>query len=426
MKLRAGSRPPTSSMTMWTSGSPRTRAASFVSGSVSRSSPSRGRVRSVSATAARVSRQPARSSSVARCDWRILTTPAPTVPRPRSPMRTSPTDPLLMGWPRVGGSAVQVLEAAERLLDPLLVLDEGKADVPLAVFAEANARRDRHLRLLDEELRELERAEAAERVGNGRPHEHGALGLVDPPAQLVEAVDEDVAPLAVHLDDLVDDFLVAFERDDARDLDGLEGTIVEIRLDAGERVDHAGVAAHEAEAPAGHVVRLRRGEDLDADLLGARDLEERRRLVAVEGEVGVGEVVHDHEPVLAGEVDDLHEEVTVHAHGGGVVREGENQELRLRPCELRRLLQPAKEVAVGRERDRSQIAVGDDHRIRVYRVRRVRHQRAVARLEHRQREMRHAFLGADGGDDFGIGVEVDRVTLAIPGGHGLAEPRDAA
>src|SRR5439155_27099701 len=56
-------------------------------------------------------------------------------------------------------------------------------------------------------------------------------------------------------------------------------------------------------------VRLRGREDLDADLARARHLEERGRLVAIEGEVGVGEVVHDHQAMLAREVDDFHEEV---------------------------------------------------------------------------------------------------------------------
>ena len=60
-------------------------------------------------------------------------------------------------------------------------------------------------------------------------------------------------------------------------------------------------------------------------------LEERGRPVAVVGEVRVGEVVHDHQLVLAREVDDLHEEVAVHAERGRVVREGQDQQLGLGP-----------------------------------------------------------------------------------------------
>src|SRR5437762_240557 len=133
--------------------------------------------------------------------WRIFATPAPTVPRPSNPIRTSWTG--VTGGMVVRRSAVDVLEAAEGLLDPLLVLHERESHVALAVLAEADARRHGDLRLLDEQLGELERAERAEGLGDGRPHEHRALRLGDRPPELVQSVDEDVAALAVHLDDLL-------------------------------------------------------------------------------------------------------------------------------------------------------------------------------------------------------------------------------
>src|SRR5262245_40023376 len=270
MKVRAGSRPPTSSMTMCTRGSLKTFAASPVIGSAARSRPSRCRMRSVSAMAASVSRQPARSSSLWRCAARIFTTPAPTVPRPSRPRRTSSTGVIeerlgFAGARRAWGvwgpcrsphSTADVLEAAERLLDSLLVLDEGEADVAVAVFAEPDARLHRDLRLLDAELGELQRAHGAERLRDRGPHEHRALRLRHLPAELVEDIDVHVATLAVHLDDLFDDLLVAFQRDDARDLDRLERAVVQIRFDARQRGDHARVAAHESHPPARHVVRL--------------------------------------------------------------------------------------------------------------------------------------------------------------------------
>src|SRR2546422_6946382 len=321
MNERAGSRPPTNSMMTWTEGSASTRAASGVIGSFLMSRPSRGRVRSTSATAARVSRHPARSSSIARRDSRILATPAPTVPRPSNPILTSV---MSVGPPgRNGRSAGELLEPAERLFDPLLVLDEREPHVALAVLAEPDARRDGHPRFLDEHVGELERAQRAERLGDWRPDEHRALGLRHRPAELVEPVDEDVAALSVDLDDLGHARLIALERDDAGDLDRLEGAVVQIGLDARQRMDHPGVAAHEGEPPAGHVVRLRRREDLDADLLRPRNLEERRWLVAVEREVGVREVVDDHQPLIAREGDDFLEERAVHAHGRRIVRERE-------------------------------------------------------------------------------------------------------
>src|SRR5579885_3655396 len=45
---------------------------------------------------------------------------------------------------RLGGFGEEFADVARRLADALLVLDEGDAHVALAVFAEANARRNRN------------------------------------------------------------------------------------------------------------------------------------------------------------------------------------------------------------------------------------------------------------------------------------------
>src|SRR5919197_5245575 len=63
-------------------------------------------------------------------------------------------------------------DAADRLPDAVLVLDEREADVSIAAGAEADARADRDVRLADQLERELERAEAAVRLRNRRPDEH--------------------------------------------------------------------------------------------------------------------------------------------------------------------------------------------------------------------------------------------------------------
>ena len=62
--------------------------------------------------------------------------------------------------------------------------------------------------------------------------------------------------------------------------------------------DHLRIAQAEAHAPARHVVALRHREDLDGDFLGALHLQDAGRLVAVEAEIGVREIVHDHGAVL--------------------------------------------------------------------------------------------------------------------------------
>src|SRR5439155_1361998 len=325
MKVRAGSSPPTSSMTICTAGSASTLAASLTRGRVFRSSPSRGRVSSASAMAWRRRRQPARSSMSAPWFWRTLTTPLPTVPRPRRPILIS-----FMAGPKVAlraqSAGAQSLETAERLSDALLVLDESEPDIALAVLAEADARGDRDLALLDQHLGELERSHGAESVGNGCPHEHGALGLGHGPADLVEPVHEDVAALLVELHDVAHHGLLALQGDDGRDLDGLEG---------------------------------------------------------------------------------------------------QDEHLGLGPGKTGRLLQAGEEVFARHQGHRAQVAVGDDDRVGVDGVGRVRHQHPVPRLEDGQGQVGHALLGADGGDGLGLGIQLDLVMVPIPGRDGLAEPRDS-
>ena len=88
----------------------------------------------------------------------------------------------------------QLADRTGRLADPLLVLDEGEADVPVAAGAEADARADRHVGLAGELERELERAELAELLGDRRPDEHRPLRRLDVPAGATEPGDERVTP----------------------------------------------------------------------------------------------------------------------------------------------------------------------------------------------------------------------------------------
>jgi hypothetical protein len=137
--------------------------------------------------------------------------------------------------------------------------------------------------------------------------------------------------------------------------------------------------------------------------------------------------VHHEQVVLAGELHDPLEERPVHAHRGGVVRERQDEQLGLRPRELRRFLKPREEiVGAAAERHRDQIPVGDDDRVGVDRVGRVRHQGAVAGLQHGQRQVGQAFLGPDGGDGLAVRIERHAVAVAVPLGDRDAESGDAA
>src|SRR5262249_49860167 len=130
----------------------------------------------------------------------------------------------------------RLADAAHRLPGSVLVLDEREAHVLVPVLAEADARRHRHLSLREQELRGLERTHGAEGLGNTAPDEHRRLRLGDLPAGTGETLAQHVAPHLVALGVLAHAVLRAVERMDGGDLDRLEHPVIEIALDARERV----------------------------------------------------------------------------------------------------------------------------------------------------------------------------------------------
>jgi hypothetical protein len=75
----------------------------------------------------------------------------------------------------------QFANRTRRLTDPLLVLDEGEAYVPVSALAEPDARRDGDVGLARELERELERTELRPLGRQGRPHEHRSPRRLDVP-----------------------------------------------------------------------------------------------------------------------------------------------------------------------------------------------------------------------------------------------------
>ena len=182
---------------------------------------------------------------------------------------------------------------------------------------------------------------------------------------------------------------------------GWKTAVIQIALDARQRADHLGVAQAEADAPARHVVALRQREDLDGDFLGALHLQNAGRPVAVEAQVGVGEIVHHHGAVMARQADDLLEEIEVHALRRGIVRE-RNQDHRGgfvdRAVEvLQRLQETSPGPASGSMQAWPSAMM---HAVLVDGVAGVGRNHGVARPDHGEQQMRQRVLGADGDDGF--------------------------
>src|SRR5262245_65186494 len=100
----------------------------------------------------------------------------------------------------------------------------------VAAGPEALAGADCDLRLTGEHGRECERALPSVRLGDRRPDEHRSLRPLDTPADPREAVAQGVATPAVDIVDLHGVVGRLAQGRDRRDLDRLEGAVVEVRL----------------------------------------------------------------------------------------------------------------------------------------------------------------------------------------------------
>src|SRR3954470_9724612 len=136
----------------------------------------------------------------------------------------------------------EAADVARGLPDPLLVLDQRDTYVIVAVFAESDARRHRKVRLLDQQLGELEGAEATKFFRDRRPGEHGGARRRNRPAGAGEAFDQRIAPPLVGRAHLNDAFLRTVQRRRGGHLDRGEGPVIQVRFHPAERRDHALVA----------------------------------------------------------------------------------------------------------------------------------------------------------------------------------------
>ncbi len=303
----------------------------------------------------------------------------------------------------------------------MLVLDEGEAHEAFAVGTETDPGTHRHLGLLDEVDGEIQRPHLFVRVRDRRPDEHRAFGLLDLPSGSIEAVDERVPATEIDLVDLVYVIVALVERDDRRDLDGLEGAVVEVGLEFGERSNDLGVPDGEADPPTGHRMTFRERVELDAHLLGARHLKHRRRCVVVERDVGVCEIVNQDHLVLLGKCDETLEELEIDAHRRGVVREGHDDHPGPRPRIPEHPLENLEIVVLGVDRCPPHLCSRQRRGIDVDRIRRLRDDCRIAGLHQRPHQVGQALLGSDGGDDLGVGVEGDTESALVTVGDCLAE-----
>ncbi len=78
-----------------------------------------------------------------------------------------------------------------------------------------------------------------------------------------------------------------------------------------QRLDQPLVADGKAHAPARHGIGLGERGELDRDIHGARNLQDRRRRLALEIDLGISEIGEHDQIVLLGEADDLPIEIEI-------------------------------------------------------------------------------------------------------------------
>src|ERR1700690_3713002 len=233
----------------------------------------------------------------------------------------------------------RALLPSQHLLDPpsslpysLLVLHQREPHEPLAQWPEPDPRRHRDQRLLQQQLRKLQRAHLPERLRNLRPHEHRPPRRRHIPPGFLQPIDQHVPPLLVHRANLPRLRLALPQRHNRRNLHRLKRPVVQVALDPRQRLDHRLVAQAEPDPPPRH------GKDFDRHVLRALHLQNRRRPPPVETEVRVREIVQHHRPVLPRHPDHLAKEVQLHTHGRWIVGEGYKDKLRFLDRRLEKVL----------------------------------------------------------------------------------------
>ena len=147
--------------------------------------------------------------------------------------------------------------------------------------------------------------------------------------------------------------------------------------------------------------------------------------MAVEGQVGIREVVHDEHLSLAGEADDVLHEVELDGGSRRVVREGQKQHARARGGPCVGVREVRNEVFARRHRDLEDARPREDRRMDVDRVARRGHERCVAGLDQRPHEVDEALLRAHRRDDLRLGVELHAEPALVEVGAGGAQLGDA-
>src|ERR1700758_1552158 len=135
-------------------------------------------------------------------------------------------------------------------------------------------------------------------LGNRRPHKHRRSRQSHSPTKFIQPLDQYIAAAAIGLADFSDTTLWAFEREDRRDLDRCERSVVEVALQSPKCGNQRVITDHNANSPAGHVVALGKREEFNGDVFRARPLKDGWSAESIEHNVRVSQIVDKPDAVL--------------------------------------------------------------------------------------------------------------------------------
>ena len=209
-------------------------------------------------------------------------------------------------------------------------------------------------------------------------------------------------------------FLGPIECGNRGDLNRREGAVVVIALDLGECGDQVFVANHKADPPAGHVVAFGHREKLHRHVTRARHLHDRWRRPAVEGDVGIGQIVNHQDVVGFGESDDACEKIELDTHRGGVRGEAQNEHLWLRVRLANGTFGLLEKIHALGHPHVFDLRACNHRAINMNRVAGVGYEHGVATIQGSEHQVRQAFLGTDGNNGFRIRVKLHIEAALVP------------
>ena len=156
--------------------------------------------------------------------------------------------------------------------------------------------------------------------------------------------------------------------------------------------------------------------ELDPDLPAARELQQRGRPVAAEGDFRVGRVMAEDDAVDAAELDRLLEELVGRGGGGRIVGVVQPEQLGALADVGRNGGEVRQPGVPGRQRQHVGLAVGHDGARRVGRVPRVGGEHHLPRVDEGEGRVADAVLGAQRRQDLPLRVELHSEAVAVPVG----------